>query len=269
MPPPGPPIADRRRRVDLLRRDLQALRERYGRLPVDISVAERLDTRMERNRHRITHLQNQIAALQTEVQQIERELDGYLAGVEALLSDAADQVRRLEKEGWSPVPILGYRMWNVVDGAVTGVVQPWKSRTKLARCLNGVDGEDIPHSHGRCGPPPCGVYATKEPETIYRQMPRHADWAIGLVELSGKVVEHSQGYRAQRATLAAMWLVVGDRAAAVEGARALEAALADPVGATHGGTSRRADATEYAHACRYLAGVRGGRIAWTSENRSA
>lgn len=99
MPPPGPPIADRWRRVELLRRDLQALRERYGRLPVDISVAERLDTRLERHRHRIAHLENQIAALQAEVQQIEQEIGGYLAGVEALLSDAADQVRRFEKEG--------------------------------------------------------------------------------------------------------------------------------------------------------------------------
>jgi hypothetical protein len=260
---------DRWLRIELLRRDLHTLRERYGRIPVDVSMSERLDTQLERKRYRISHLRDQIASLQAEIDQIEQEVGGYLAGVEALLSDAIDRTRRIEGEGWSPVAILGYRMWNVVDGALTGVVQPWRSLTKKAACLNGLHGEDLPHSHGHCGPPACGVYATKQPETIYSQMPRQPDWAIGVVELSGKVVEHSKGYRAQRATLMALWLVVGDKAAPIEGEKALGRALADPPGAVDNGATRRSNSTEYEDACRFLAGWIERRTSWTSENRSA
>lgn len=246
------------------------MEERYGRLPVDLSPVDRLEAQLGRRRQRVAHLENQIAGLQAEIDRIEQETAGYLAGVEALLDDALDRVQRLVQEAWSPAPVLGYRMWNVTDGALTGAVQPWRALTKGTVCLNGLPGEDLPHSHGRCGPPPCGVYTTKQPETIFAQMPRKSDWAIGVVAMTGKVVEHTKGYRAERATMVGLWLVVGDRSAPVEGASALEDALADPARAVLRGARRRPDdAEEFEDACRYLAGLIERRARWTSENKNA
>jgi hypothetical protein len=107
---------------------------------------------------------------------------------------------------WSPTPILGFRVWEV-GKQLHGAKRPWPTPTYEAGCLRGgteLQDDQIPHTGG-CRKPPCGIYAMKDPDALLRY--GGPERAIGLVELSGKVVEHDFGYRARRAT--AVFLVVG------------------------------------------------------------
>jgi hypothetical protein len=101
---------------------------------------------------------------------------------------------------WSPTPILGFRVWEV-GTRLRGARKPWRTPTYDAECVRrgaGPHGDEIPHTDGSCGKPACGIYATKDPDPLLDY------WgpgrAIGVVEMSGKVVEHDFGYRARRAT---------------------------------------------------------------------
>ena len=265
----SPATEARRRRIEALRRRLDTLRERYGRIPVDLRAADRLEEQLARRVSRIDFLTATIAEHQAEIDLISKEIGGYLAGVEALLGDAIEQIQRVKGEAWSPQPVLGYRMWNIVQGSVSGVVEPWRTRTKVARCLNGRPGEDLPHSNGVCGPPACGIYATKDPGVIWDQMPRERDWAIGIVEMSGKVVEHSRGYRAQRAEMVALAIVAAGRRIHLDGQAEIDDALTNPVSWALRGSPAGSDTHEFAAASLFLAQVIERRSSWTSENKSA
>jgi len=81
----------------------------------------------------------------------------------------------------------------------------WPVATVVARCLDygrraGTDAADVPHTDGSCGPPPCGIYATKTAAMALDAMEHDGPLALGVVALSGKVVEHERGYRAAAGT---------------------------------------------------------------------
>jgi hypothetical protein len=259
---------DAARRVSALRERLDVLRERYGSVGEDLRPLESLEQHIARRNSRIEILQQRIVEARAEIGRLSRERVGYLAGIEALLDDLIPKIEQRYGEGWTPAAIPGYRMWNVVDGQVVGAVTPWTDRSKSAVCLNGVSGVDLPHSNGRCGPPACGVYATKQPEYVFARMQRMRNWAIGLVGLTGKVVEHTHGFRAHTATIEALCLVVNGRRLHLDDHILIEAALLDPTGVVAAsGEPAGSEAAEAAAAAKYLRD-RERIVSWTSANKS-
>ena len=103
---------------------------------------------------------------------------------------------------WSPTPVLGFRFWYVFSGCLQGVRQTWLRPEMEAQCAR--QGPGAPHTGGGCR---CGIYALKASEGLPRpgrvRMRPGAGLALGVVALSGVVVEHELGYRAARAEVAA------------------------------------------------------------------
>lgn len=136
-------------------------------------------------------------------------------------------------EFWSPQPVLGFRMWEA-RGRLHGAFQAWDRPSRVARCVSGRserDDGEVPHTDGRCGHPPCGVYAFKEPEQLVATFglpegPRRN--VYGLVAMAGKVVEHERGYRGQRVEVVAAAVVGGGLLVRVEGSERLQALFAAP-----------------------------------------
>jgi hypothetical protein len=125
-------------------------------------------------------------------------------------------------EFWSPRPVLAFRMWDV-RGRLQGAFQAWDRPVRVARCVSGRterDDGEVPHTDGRCGQPPCGIYGFKEPGQLLASfgLPEGSRRRVyGLVALSGKVVEHERGYRGQRARVVAAAVVGRGRLVRVEG----------------------------------------------------
>jgi len=125
-------------------------------------------------------------------------------------------------EFWSPRPVLAFRMWEV-RGRLQGALQAWDRPVRVARCVSGRterDDGEVPHTDGRCGQPPCGIYAFREPAQLLASfgLPEGSRRRVyGLVALSGKVVEHERGYRGQRASVVAAAVVGRGRLVRVEG----------------------------------------------------
>jgi len=62
----------------------------------------------------------------------------------------------------------------------------------------------------RVPPCRCGIYAFKRARALAPGLLRIAPWSVlGLVALTGRVVEHERGYRAQRAEVLAVAVVGG------------------------------------------------------------
>ncbi|WKZ81806.1 MAG: hypothetical protein QY307_06790 [Acidimicrobiia bacterium] len=114
---------------------------------------------------------------------------------------------------WSPTVVLGFRAWDV-RRQVWGAKRPWLTPTYWAGCVaHGAEAfdDEVPHTDGRCGRPPCGIYATKAPEMLLEELESEANrTAFGLVALSGKVVEHTAGYRAAEARVLAVCVRQGN-----------------------------------------------------------
>lgn len=135
---------------------------------------------------------------------------------------------------WSPAPVLAYRAW-AVRGLLRGVIGVWQEPVYRAGCM-GSGGErrdpSVPHTDGSCGSPPCGIYATKTPEVLVDEiglsLTSPGRVAFGVVELTGKVVEHTHGYRASHARVVALAVVGGGNLVCVEGERRLRRLFAAP-----------------------------------------
>jgi hypothetical protein len=95
-------------------------------------------------------------------------------------------------EFWSHEPVVAWRQWHWEDGMLHGVWVAWPHSELTATCdaCPQVPGWD--HT--------CGVYARKERSSLPGM------GVIGRVELSGLVLEHEAGYRAERATITELWL---------------------------------------------------------------
>ena len=198
----GPGASDR---LGELRRTVRRYQQRYGELTglVDVAKADSAATARQRRLDRLfeeeERIKAQIESLQAELCRIEKWL-------EFCLEDAINRARQQYREGWSPQPVLGYRLWGASREELHGVKVPWTSRTLVATCLSRGGDEEIPHSDGRCGRLGCGVYAAKSVEPLYEEfgVAEMGDVALGLVALQGKVVEHEAGYRGAEATVVAL-----------------------------------------------------------------
>jgi len=95
-----------------------------------------------------------------------------------------------EEPHWSPEPVIGWREWANNAGILTGMYgRPWHSKTYEAPC-----DRTHPAPQWDCT---CGVYAVPTP-------PFGA--VVGRVELTGTVIEHEHGYRAERAKITHLWV---------------------------------------------------------------
>ena len=94
-----------------------------------------------------------------------------------------------EEEYWSPTAIPAWRAWGWTGHVLRGVWQPWTSSRFVAECP---ECREVPGSSHTCG-----VYAFKSVSDVVAMTGRRSGLVIGRVELSGLVIEHERGYRAQ------------------------------------------------------------------------
>ena len=192
-------------RVAELRRALRRYIERYGQLGGMVDV-EKANSAMAFRQRRLDRLVEEEARIRSEIASMASEIKRIEKWVEFCFEDAIERAKRENSEGWSPRPVLGFRLWWIDGGALNGVKAPWLKRKMTAICLTSGGDVEIPHSDERCGRLGCGVYAAKTITPLYRDFDVRTvkNLALGLVELTGKVVEHDTGYRAAEATVVAL-----------------------------------------------------------------
>ena len=225
-----PPDDDVTIRIARLRAELRNQQRRYGIAESPPHLA-RLEMAVDRRTARLAHVRSQIAELEAELHRLLTEVDGFAKGLEALLGDELERIRNAYGEGWSPVPILGYRIWSILDGRLHGARLVWTTPHMRAVCPTaGGPADEIPHSDGRCGRLGCGVYAAKGIRPLLAEIlpARPVHFVAGLVELGGKVVEHERGYRAADAEVVAVAAVYHDRLLTTDDPATIARLFADP-----------------------------------------
>ena len=112
-------------------------------------------------------------------------------------------------------PILGWRAWRVATGRdglrLRSAVydDDWPPRVAIAACC-GHGGHAAPATG--CA---CGIYATRDAAEAVRYLVGRDDAGIvhrvvGLVALTGMVVEHAWGWRAEHGFPARLWVPAAD-----------------------------------------------------------
>jgi hypothetical protein len=195
-----------------LNREWERLRLKYG-IADSPPELDRLLLKSRRKRARLRDLRTRLATIQTEVDALEAEVAGTDKTLRYFLSDVISRVEVDHGHAWSPVPMLGFRVWTLRDDAFHGYRVRWQHRSMTARCELTNDSDNIPHTDGQCANPPCGVYAAKDVDRIIEA---HGTLeverlAVGLVAMTGKVVEHEHGWRAEEVTVLALAFVRGGR----------------------------------------------------------
>jgi len=193
--------------IKQLTREWERLRLRYGvaESPPEI---DRLLRSTGRRRVRIRHLQGQLAETTAEIALLEIETNGLDKALGLVLGEAIHDLRSGRAEAWSPVPVLGFRIWKFHTGGFYGYREHWKQPSLRAYCPSTRTHSEVPHTDGRCGETPCGIYAAKDVRSLLDAHGHYdmTDIAVGLVGMSGKVVEHEKGYRAEYVSVLAMAL---------------------------------------------------------------
>lgn len=221
--------SDGARRIAQLRAQVHRYRARYGELDgmVDLEQADRALGVRERRLEQLTTEYQRIGlrmrSLNAEVERIER-------WIQFCLEDVVARARQAHAEGWSPTAVLGYRLWAIGEDGMHGVKMAWRGRTMTATCLARGGSEEIPHTDGRCGRLGCGVYAAKSVDSLFRgfDVSGIGDVALGLVALTGKVVEHETGYRAAAATVVALGASHGEHLLLTDDADRIDTVFARP-----------------------------------------
>jgi hypothetical protein len=100
------------------------------------------------------------------------------------------------EEYWSPDLIEAWRVWTWNGRVLKGSFEhDWPTHRMRADCVVCAEppGWDCP----------CGIYAIKDRGLL--PLPRRGCVIIGKVMLSGRVVEHEDGYRASQARITEVW----------------------------------------------------------------
>jgi hypothetical protein len=253
-----------RRDLARLARELRLLQMRYGAPEV---VWPGLDDRVRSRRGRLRIIGEQIADLEAERQRLLAEIGGFEKALVLVRSTEIDRLRQAHAEVWSPFGIQGYRIWHLRHGRLQGARMVWEQPHLTAVCGRGAGRDEVPHSDGRCGPPACGIYAAKHPDLFLREFTMAWDGAMGVVELTGKVVEHTDGYRALHARVVALGLVGGGRWLATDREDRIATAFHDPAQAlVRWGALDGSPRAPWVGIVEYLMEREAG--PWTSENSS-
>jgi len=211
--------AERRSEIQRIRRAIGEAEARGGRsAPVPRTQEDRFrklisqrSTRLASLLYQMEHARSEAERIETEANTLMDEISGYEKGLRALLGGVLQQADDWAAPHWSPIPIHGYRMWVRREGRLHGARTAWDGPSMEARCLGGshpvqtVTG--VPHTGGECGSPPCGIYAMSDLDGMLTGLALPGR-VLGLVALSGKVVEHEHGYRAGAARVVAMAMLV-------------------------------------------------------------
>lgn len=246
---------------------LETYRRRYGSsagLPEVTSLA----VGIKRRRAQIAAAEIEVARLLERIERLGEEVGRMEAASELEVSRAILSIQQRHGEVWSPTPVVGFRAWAVCPDGLQGARAMWTSPTFEATCSTPFGPKtdlEVPHTDGRCGSPPCGIYATHEIEALLASglTDNLPDFAVGTVDLSGKVVEHEHGYRAKTATISSILAFCHDKAYFTAEPAAITDLIAAPT-ATVGRLGLPTDENRKTVAIeRY-----GRRPPWTSENRS-
>lgn len=185
--------------------DLRLLELRYGPHEGGPQL-ESLRVRMNRSHYRRQIIDEQIGELIEERRKLKGEEDRIEKLLELVATEEAERIRSRHSEGWSPDPVVGYRAWHLDDdGRVVGATgHVWSRPVMDADCEQARRPyDDLPHTDRICSSfgYGCGVYASKSAADLH---PGPAPRILGVVHLTGKVVEHESGYRAARARVVAV-----------------------------------------------------------------
>ena len=221
--------SDGAQKIADLRTKVRRYQARYGELEgmVDLEKANRAlavrQRRLDQLSEEYQRIASRMRSLTAEVERIERWM-------EFCVEDVVARARRAHAEGWSPTAVLGYRLWAVGPDGMHGVKMAWRERTMTATCLARGGSDEIPHTDGRCGRLGCGVYAAKSIDSLFRgfDVTGIGDVAVGLVALTGKVVEHETGYRAAEATVVALGACHGSHLLLTSDPDHIDQVFADP-----------------------------------------
>jgi hypothetical protein len=211
---------DRTGSIRHFRQVIDHLSRTYGRKVVatesdGIVQAVKLGEKAQARRTRAQSVRRQIVELERELAACELEAIGYERAIEGLLGGIVDRIEAEHGPDWSPWPVFGYRLWQIKGGGLYGAWDRWAEPVLTAECKSPrslVIGP-TPHDSEVCGPPSCGIYAVKDLAVLLGEFPGldHSRLAIGLVALSGRVVEHRLAYRAQHARVVAITATIGRR----------------------------------------------------------
>ena len=237
---------------ELLRRyrdryEIEDLAESFDRLE---ATQMRRERQLAALRRRASQLESDLVEVKAKIDAVKSEIEGTEKAQEVLAAEIVEDARMRFTEAWSPLPILGYRTWVIHENRLRGVKLIWTQPNMAARCLTRVPGEDVPHSERRCGAPACGVYATKSlrPFTGSGYGLAGRELAIGVVAMTGKVIEHDVGYRAGHARAVAAVARMSGRWFSFDSPDSTADLFADPAGiaASSGsaGVTTRAEAEE-------------------------
>jgi len=220
---------DNAQRLAELREVVRRYQDRYGELEGMVDLAK-ANSALASRRRRFDHLAAEHQRIQKEMRSMASEVERIERWMEFCLEDVVTRTREKHAEGWSPTPVLGYRLWAVGAQCLHGVKMAWSSRKMTATCLSRGDQGEIPHTDGRCGRLGCGVYAAKSVDPLYRgfDVAGIGDVALGLVALTGKVVEHDSGYRAAEAEVIALGACFGNHVLLTADPDLVDAVIADP-----------------------------------------
>ena len=221
---------------------LETYRQRY---PIDDRLGQVLSLEKSINRRkaraaalirRNADLQKELATVQRELRAVDAEIVGSRDAGALLIEEIVDAVRIEMGEAWSPTPVKGFRVWSIKDNTIMGNQVDWPTPTLESRCLREIPGEDLPHSVARCGPPACGIYAVKDLDKfapgVAGGVIHHS--VVGIVAMHGKVVEHEEGYRSQKATAIAVSANDGEHRLITTDPATIEELFSDPAGALAG-----------------------------------
>lgn len=221
---------ERYERLAELRAAVRRYQDRYGELEgmVDLSKAR---SAMKSRQRRYDQLVEEFERVRRQKDAMESEMDRIEQWIEFCLESVIEKAKEDHAEGWSPTPVLGYRLWAVGLDGLHGVKMRWSEPVLEAKCLSRGGSSEIPHTDGRCGRLGCGVYASKTVDPLYTEfdVSRIGNVALGLVALTGKVVEHDDGYRGAVATVVALGASMGDHLLLTSDPKCIEAVFEDPV----------------------------------------
>lgn len=201
-------LARQAHRVRVLRSRYEALRGRLQRND-GLSEIQRLDGSIDRRTRQLEHINQQIDRLSEERDRVEAEILGCYTGSEALLTDLVSRMEEIEGTDWTPIPIVSFTMWELSGNTMRDDAVSWRGRRAVGTCDGSAAG-DLPHTTEACARGGCGIVGFRD-LGLLGDVPSDDLVCVGRLHMSGRVVEHEHGYRAELAEVVALIATDGSR----------------------------------------------------------